>query len=1231
MNFHVPSKGTLFRPHSAKTGNSLHPKIILIMKLTAILLTVACLQVSAAAFSQKITISVKNAPLEKVLKAIKVQTGYYFLYNAEVLKQAKPVTIKVEGAELIDVLNECLDGEPFTYEIDNKTILIKFRKEDRSQTKPLPQSRNEDNGHPTAAIDTTQLTPVQGFIRDENQQLLIGATVRVLGKQLQGTTDDKGFYILISVPKDAKIVFSYIGYLSDTVAVNGRRVIDISLKSAVSQLKSVEVVSTGYQTLIKDRATGSFSKPDMSIFSERTGTTDVIARLDGLVPGLVVFPDASSGTAAAGRGTSSVPLNRASGTSNQIANIRGLSSIQLTSQPLYVVNGVEVNDLSTLNPDDIQDVTVLKDASAAAIWGARAANGVIVITTKKGTPNRGLKISYNGYVNFQGKPDFNYGNRHAMTSAQYITALKQTFDPATFPYNSIGTSSGSAIAPPLQILYNQNSGLITAAQATSSLDSLSRIDNREQIRNLWYKNAVSMNHTITASGGTNAYSFYSSLSYNENGSSTIGATNNAYRVNLSQTINPSDRIKISLNTSLNNTLIDNKNSIAIGANFVPFQLFKDANGNNILMDWVQGLSPKTRADYQARSRINLDYSPLDELNYGYSKSNNITINTTADVSVKLFKGLSFNGTYGYQRAPASTIQYTDNAAYVQRNQLLNFTVAPTASSTPVYYLPLAGGKYTDAEFGAKNWTVRNQLVYNLAPRGGKDYLNVQVGQEAQEQVYNSVTTIQEGYNPQLQTYSPINYAQLASGIFGTVGSFRSVFYEVPFQTQETRTRFTSYFGLFDYVFNQKYVLDGSLRIDKSNLFGSEVSAQKKPTYSLGAKWNVSKENFIKSLTWLNDLSLRATYGITGNSPYVGAASSADILSNAVDANTGAYLGISNPANAKLNWEKTQTVNLGADYVILKGRLGGSVDYYSKKTTNLLSTVILNTLTGYQNSLGNLGDLKNNGIELSIRSVNVQSKNFRWSTSLVLSHNTNKLLNYGTAMPDNSANNRFFNAYVAGYPVGALFAYRYAGLDNLGDPQVKLANGTITKNATAATASDLIYKGSTVPTYSGGFTNIFQYQNLTLTANMIYNLGNVMRRTINTFYTGEIGTTPGFNDNLNPDFLNRWQKPGDELKTDIPSYVASSYLSSSRRNVTYYEYADINVTSASYVKLRDITLSYNLPQRLLKYLRISAAHIFVQSGNYMIWKANKYGIDPEYGDAGFPPFTHTYSLGANVSL
>lgn len=1195
------------------------------MKNTAFLLLIGCLLVSAKGYAQRITLSEKNAPLEKVFNEITRQCGYEFLYKSAMLQSARPIDIVVKDAGIQEVLAICFRDQPFTYTIIENTVVVRPKPSTAFQTvDALPHP-------PLPTID------VHGRVTDINGNVLAGVTVleRTAGVALSQKaiaaviTDTNGEFTLKQVPENTILSISHVGYDISEVRLNKQTRISVRLNVKVNELNNVDVIySSGYQLLSRERATGSFGKPDMETFDQRTGTFDIIERLDGLVPGLTVTPGPLGQTASP----------NGSGVFTQASIIRGITTVDpaVGTAPLYVVNGVVTPDFSTVNPDDVADITVLKDASAAAIWGARAANGVIVITTKDGARNQRVTVSYSGYINYQGKPDF--GANPTMSSPQYIQAAKETFDPVDYPWGSLYQN---AIAPHEVILYNQYRGLISAARANASLDSLAGINNLQQIKDYFYRGALTTNHTISASGGNSVYSFYSSLGYTDMVSNTPGQKNSTYRINLSQNVIPNKIIKVKLNMELSDQVMSGMNYPSVGNTFLPYQLFKDGSGKSLNMDYLMGFSDSLRQNYQARSGINLDYDPLAEVGLKHTSSNNLSFNMTANIVVKLWRGLSFQGTYGYLRAPGRYTSYEDNQSKDQRLNLLNWTVAPAIGSTPVYYWPTTGGEYITGRNDQRNWTVRNQLVYDATLRKGKDVLNIQVGQDAQESYWERSAYTIEGYDEMLETYPLMDYATLRQGIPGTILYGYSAYHEQPYLYKNSLARFTSYFGLASYTLNHTYSVDLSVRQDRSNLFGHDESTQHKPIWSVGGKWQLKKEPFLQNTSWVNNLAVRASYGITGNSPYVGAAALQDILNVQTSSNTqgaiaGNGLAIATPVNNTLTWELTHTVNFGVDFAVLNGQISGGIDLYHKSTTDLLGDVPLNPFSGFPSSTGNLGKLRNEGVEISLKTVNIRSRDFNWTSTIVFSYNKNKLLSFTLPNPVNdNANYQLNSNAVVGYSLNPVFAYRFAGLDSLGDPRIRLSNNTVSKDPTIAQATDVKHMGTTQPVFNGGVSNTFSYRGLSLAVNLIYSLGNVMRAPVNQFYTRRLmGNTKLGGDNIPASFLSRWKNPGDETKTDIPSYVGNDFISYTRRNITYYTDGDINVESASYAKIRDLTLSYTLQPGFLRTLHVDHLRVFGQVTNFMVWKANHDGVDPEYQSLGYrttPPYKHGLGLGANLTF
>ncbi|NQX39037.1 TonB-linked outer membrane protein, SusC/RagA family [Pedobacter steynii] len=1196
------------------------------MKLTTFILIITLAQVSAKGFGQGISLHEDNTPLEKVLESIRKQSGYDFIYNSNDIKGLK-ISVKLNNSSVFEAIQESIKNLPLSFNIYKKNIVI---------TRKTPVLIDGTKNDPSL-IDIADPIKIYGKVLDSLGAPMEGATVIILkkaqeskvgGRQMLTTVKNTGEFEILAEVGD-RIIISYVGYQPHSFEVKSKMAYqNIVLRKAQTELKEV-VVSTGFQTISKERATGSFGKVDLELFSKRTGSTNLLTRLEGQIPGLYIAPQ-------------SRVVNQTGIAEDPKAVVRGrgsvLNSSGPSSNPLYVVNGVAVPNFSSVNLDDIEDITVLKDAAASAIWGARSANGVIVIKTKSGSNNSKLSISYNGSLNYTGRPDVYYGNM--LSSQQYIQVAKELFDNpvyrTAYPY-----TAQSFLAPHERILYDGLRGKLTEGQRNQKLDSLSAIDNRSQIKAM-YDPAFTTNHTVSASGGNNTYSFYGSMGYSGMKGNAPGSKSDTYSLNLTQNLNAGNRVKISLNTSLVNMTASSQGPILPGNGFYPYQQFRDASGNPLNMNFMSGYVDSVRLDYQSRSRINLDYNPINEAGLTTNKSDNLSLNVTSNVAVKIWKGLRINGTYGYLRSPSSSRGYTDHQAIGQRRQLVGLTVAPTVNDLPVYYLPTSGGTLGESTSDNRSWTVRHQLMYDDNFRNGKDQLLVQFGNDIQENTASQTNTTLLGYNDALGSFAELDWAKLRSGIFPTVTGFGSYSYIPIDRKPRTKSRFLSYFALASYSIERKYSLDLSWRQDFSNQFASDLSSQKKPVWSVGARWQISKEKWLSNVKWLNNLGLRATYGITGNTPY-GQVSQYDIVTTLNPATNffynqiaGEALYLTGIANKGLDWESTDNYNLAIDYAIFNNRISGSIDAYKRITTGMIGNVTLNPLTGYNSIAGNIGKMLNEGIEMSIRSLNIKGKDFSWSTTIGVGFNHNKLISYQT--PSNNSKTvaaRLQSEYVIGYPMNALWAYRFAGLDNLGDPQIQLANGTVTKKPNAATVNDLVYMGTTQPPVTGSLSNTFSYKGFNLSANMIVSLGGVMRKSVNTYYSGKLGGTSGSfsGGNISEYFLDRWKKPGDEAFTNIPSYEPSASLNTSRRSVNYYTFADVNVVNASYIKIRDISLSYALDTKLLQFLKIQRASVFASASNFLVWAANAEGTDPELPglSSGTMPVKHTYSLGINFSF
>lgn len=1149
------------------------------MRLTTLLLIAGMMQVSASTFGQQITLSKKNVALESILREIRKQSGYDFFYDGKILPKKDNITLQIHQASIEQALNAALRGQGLTYQIEGKIVSIRAIS--------------------NSAHNAVERINVSGIVLDEYGKPLVGAKIYVYNTNLAAASNEKGEFLIRDVEAGAIVYIAYMGYQP----AERRAKTDLGTIQMIPAIQNLEEVTveynTGYEKISRERVAGSFAKPNLQTMMNRTTSPNVLSRLEGLVPGL------SSGSGGQSGGMV----------------IRGSTSINVATQPLVVVDGIEVKSIDLVNMQDIDDITVLKDATSASIWGAKAANGVIVITTKKGKDNTDLKIDYDGYYAFNGRPKRDY--LPVLGSKEFIDIQKDIF-----PLEAAGTTyaaaSANGLEPHRQILWDQQRGRLSAAQAQIKLDSLANLDNWNQVDQLFYRNAAQYNQTVSASGGGELHSFYGSLNHIGTLSNTPGEREDQYKINFRNDLKLGKRVNLYINTDLTNLV---NRSIGSGGNDAPrYQLYQDANGTPLITNYIspygeEGITPsaENRLIQQRRSRINLDYSPVEEFHTRHFRGNQIAARLVGGGTVTIVDGLKFTGTYGYNIASNNDRTVLDESSWIVRRDLVRFTVAPKDDSTPVYYLPQFGGRLNTANAIDKSWTIRNQMTYTK--EWDKHWFNVMAGQEATHRQIVNNTSVYYGWDDQLQISRPVDFAKLSQSINGVAGPSGAL--EPNVGGGEGRiARTTSYFATAGYTYASNYTLNASWRIDRSNLFGLDKSAQNRPVYSVGAKWSLGKEPFMKHLKKIDALDARFSYGITGNAPNVGEAASFDILISEIDPNavTGGGLILSVPANNRLTWERTQVYNAGLDFAFFGNRLSGSVDAYIKNTTGLIGTMFTSPLSGYPNVIGNFGDMQNKGIDLSIQSVNVRLDDFQWSTNLILGYNRNKLIKLNLNPPVTGA--EMVGPYgintMQGRPLNLLFSYNYAGLDASGNPLARRADGTLTTAPNEIMSDDVIYSGLTQAPWNGGLTNTFQYKNFSLAVHMVYSLGYKMRHPLN-------GLNP-----LNPEFRDRWKQAGDENHTDIPKYV---FLASENaaRETAYYRYANTRVLDASYVKIRDISLGYNVPGIWARKIRAKAIALRCNVSNLLVWTANTHFYDPENEGNRIRPAQGTLSLGAHLTF
>lgn len=1179
---------------------------MLTMKLSFVLTFFVVLSASANVnlSTQKVSLNFTNTNLSEVFRSIKQQTGQRIIYSADKFNPSRmKVSINIKDAELSEALDKLLEGLPCTYVINGKAIVITPVSEEVQQ---VPQNKI-----------------INGKVLDESQQPLIGVSVFVEGTTDGVATDVNGEFTLSSPqPKGAVLRFSYIGMKEVVVVFTNQEVINVVMEDIVFQME--DFVVTGYQTISRERSAGSFTSVKGEKLADRMALSgSILQSIEGLSPGL------------------SVNL----GEGEEKFTLRGITSLNAKTSPLYVVDGIPMsldNVEMMVNENDITNVTILKDATAASIWGAQAANGVIVITTNKGSDtDKKVKISYDGSIAMRGMPDYDYFDY--MSSNMLIKNAVETFDPQTYPWitsttQTMGTGANHPIVLPHELpMYQALNGDISNAKRDQMLSEMAARNNRSQIEKYLMSQNYFTRHNLNFLGGSKNHSYYGSLSYEHN-QDNIRDKVDKYALNFRQDFRLTPWLSLDMIT---NVVFKNHDNALQASNthldsLLPYMMLKDGQGNNLShIDLI--MHENYRLNAERKSQLTLNYVPLDEIRNGFDKCNSLNLRLNVGLEAKLMEGFKYEGRFAYQRDNSKTEQFYGADSYTTRSELMQFTTIGS-SGQPVYHLPTNGGQYTQNNVYENNWTIRNQFIFNRTFGDDKHCINALGGMEIQSNRSNVSVSNIRGYDPQSMTSTNYNALFLSTlgSVIGVLPQHQSTaglgnqLQTPPFKTSETEYRFVSLYSNAAYTYLSKYSVNGSIRIDQSNLFGTDSSVRYKPIWSAGFSWNIGREKAMENIDFLDRLNLRISYGLGGNSPNPGQGGAYNVLlANSSTLFDKLGYTILYPANKLLRWERTGTMNLGIDFALFDSVLSGSIDVYNKYTKDLLSDALMNPVTGWFSALSNMGEMSNRGVELSLSSRNVLTQNFLWTTSFALSYNKNKIEKLSVIDPL-TVSDAPQSRYRQGYAANSIFAYRWAGLDEKGNPQLYDSDGKtkVSELSKLSGPSAVKYMGTSQPPWFGSLTNSFTYKDFELSFMFIFNLGHKLRNDVNTFYNGRITK------NLHKDFDNRWRQPGDENKTNVPAYIASTVKDNTLRGWMYSK-SDINVLSASYIKLRDLTFAYLLPQSLCNKISAESVKIRCQAGNLFYWAANGQGIDPEafnnfYGTRN-SRYKATWSLGLSINF
>lgn len=987
----------------------------------------------------------------------------------------------------------------------------------------------------TNADGEQQTVTFLGNVTDEQGEPLAGVTITILSGKVGTVTDADGNFTLQmqSTTKTVKLKASYIGMITETFTATAGKPVNIILREDANLLSDVVVI--GYGTEKKKNVSGAVSSVGSDVIS-KTSVESLQKAIQGKVSGVQILTD--NGAPGAG----------------MTVNVRGRGTISGGSQPLYIIDGVQIvtgdqssgilkatDVLSTLNPDEIESIDILKDGASASIYGAQAANGVVIITTKKGIEGAKPKISVKlsgGVQEISKKLDLLTGpqlaemdllamkNRYGEGSAEYASRLKQ--------YQGYGWGEDGFSLAPTYDWYD-----------------------------IIYRKAHTMDAQISANGGSAKTKYFLSAAYNKTDGIVreTGFQRGSFRINLTQEL--TKWLSFSTNNTYNTMSQDQYSTV------------RAANPNRIAV-----LVHPANSPYDENGEF------YGSLPYGYYQHNSLQMlhlneyagNTDKLISANTFtvtfnKDLNFKSSYNVDMTSISEHSFIDPRTREGSKE---------------------GGTVTNANNKFVNFQTEQVLSYNHL-FNEIHRVSAIAGFSYRHQTWNSMSAVGTGVSdPSLHLLGTTAVAKTVGGSF-------------------SEWKMASLFARVNYSFNDKYILTATLRRDGSSRFGANNKWGMFP--SISAAWRITEESFMEDTkSWLSELKLRASYGVTGNSDIGNYAARRWYSSSGAYDNTAAIVP-SQIGNPYLTWEKSHSKNIGLTVGFLEDRITLETDIYQNDTKDLLYYRTIPATTGFTSIPSNMGGVRNQGIDMLLNTVNVRTKNFEWSTSLNLSFTKNRITELQDGLEEMSG-------YKVGKPISSVHTYKWAGVNAAdGRPMYYDKEGYITYTPVE---DDRIWTKPLEPTFYGGFTNDFKYKGFSLNVFFSFQRGAVALWSDKLVLIGMDGDC-----NIMQDMYDKhWSQPGDV--TWVPQISYQGAYPGNPRLTT--EYSTLSYEKTDYIKLKSVSLSYDFPRKWLKPLTLEGAQIYLNGNN--LWTTTCYpGQDPEFtgSDVGTYPQSRSFTLGLKINF
>lgn len=1050
-----------------------------------------------------------------------------------------------------------------------------------------------------------QNTPYSGQVFDALTKTPIAANITILSSKQKVVSTSDGRFQLSLVRLSDTLMIQAEGYSPLRVPFAPTTL--VYYLTPLSGSSSV-TVQTGYQSIPKERSTGSFAVVDQRLLNRRISTS-ILDRIDGVTPGVL--------------------FNTNSG--EERLNIRGrttLDQVNGQADPLIVLDNFPYEgNLNSINPNDIESITVLKDAAAASIWGARSANGVIVITTKKGHFNQPMQVEFTQNYSISARPNLYY-TRNYLSSKDYIEAERFLFDRGYYNTALNNTTTRTAVTPVVELLQKNRIGQLSSADLEQQLSLLGQTDLRSEFSRHLYRREQQQQTALQFRGGSTQHHYVFSLGYDKNLDKLIYNQQDRFTVQTQQVIRllPSLELTSSLYYMVSGQ--EQPNTFAFrstttqhitGSQLYPYAQLADASGNPLatVRDFRSGYIDSVEALGFLPWRFRL----LDEIANTEQRTSTRNLVARVGLRYRIRPFLSVDLQYQQEYQTVFTRLLRNAETYAARHLVNRFSVRNATTGAFTYPVP-KGGILDQSENVLNSQNLRGQLNYqqNLGDHSITALGGFEIRQRKSEGFSRTVLGYNDAYGIGVGN---LNYQ-------GTqpVHPFGNSFIPAPPSTiTEVLNRYVSFFANAGYQYKGKYLLNLSARSDGANLFGVRTNEKIVPLWSAGLGWNISRESYYK-VPWMSQLKLRATYGFNGNAVNANSLLTARFYSSFVSRLPVAT--VVSPPNPQLRWEKVRTLNLAADFSILDDRLFGTVEYYRKKGLDLLQDAELPTSTGYQTFRGNGAVTQTTGWELQLTGVVLKGA-FQWQSHLLLNTLRDRVLVFDKQFLPTELVRAGGGNLVAqtGKPLFSIWSYRFAGIDpSNGDPLGYL-NRTVSNNYAAILANvspdSLQFHGSARPTLFGSLRQDFSYRGFSLSFNVTFKAGYYFRtNSISLNYPDLVVNRQ------HVDYALRWQQPGDERKSNVPSIA---YPINAPRN-NFYTGSSVLVERADHIRLQDIRLSYLFTSKHASRSHQWELYTYVNHVG-LLWRANRKGMDPDTNDASgaldnVPPM-RTISLGLRYHL